>query len=161
MRRPLLLTLLAAVIAGLAVPAVSQANLTVLQDQKDADPVQLVTFKTAKCRKATKKKASLRFIATSKKSGYRLSVNVWKRGRELDLQFGGDSPADINISGPAGSWPTLNKPSTGTAAGALHFNGKKTRLGLGFSPIFDEGFSSTVSVGGALKCKYKKKRRRR
>jgi hypothetical protein len=162
MRSPrLLLALLAIAIAGLAVPAVSHANLKVLQDRKDADPVELVTFKTAKCRKGAKNSRLLKFHAGAKKSGYKLSVNVWERGRELDLKFGGDSPADINISGPAGSWSTLNKPSTGTGVGALHFNGKKTRLGLGFSPMFDDSLSSTISVGGALKCKYKKKRRRR
>ena len=162
MRRPrILFALLAVVIAGLAIPSAAQGALHVLKDQEDAEPVEVVTFNTAKCRKARSKRALLQFTATARKSGYRLSVNVWKRGLNLDLVFGGDGPADVNVSGPQGSWTSLNRPPRGVAAGQLVFNNrKKTRMGLGFSPMFNDSFTNTASVGGGVKCRYKRRRRR-
>jgi hypothetical protein len=162
MRSPrLLFALLAVVIAGLAVPAVAQANLTVLKDQEDADPVELVTFKTAKCKKTSKKKADIKFSAVAKKSGYKLTVKVAELGREFDIQYAVGDVA-FSLRGPGGPWSSVFKPPTGVPAGALRFNSsKKTRMALGFSPAFNESLTSTVSLGGAVTCKYKKKKRRR
>jgi hypothetical protein len=160
-RRRLFIPLPAALIVGLAIPAASQAKLTVLQDQEEGDPVHLVTFKTAKCKKTSKKKASIKFSAVAKKSGYKLTVKVAELGREFDVQYAVGDVA-FSLRGPGGPWSNLFQPPTGVPAGALRFNSrKKTRMALGFSPAFNEGLSSTISLGGSVKCKYKKKRRRR
>lgn len=155
-------TVSAALAAGLTLPAASQANLRVNLLKEDQDPSHLVTFTTAKCRKAKKKKALLKFHAKAKKGGYRLSVNVFKSGREHNIQYG-FGPVDFTVTGPEGSFTNLNRPPNAPpGGGALVFNNrKKTRFGLGFSPAFSDDFGSGISLGGGVKCKYPKKKKPR
>jgi opacity protein-like surface antigen len=147
---------------ALAVPAAASANVVVLS----SDGNQVVAFTTAKCRKATKKAARLRFIATAKSGGYTLHVNIWQHlppaGEAITMTYGGDGPADFSVFGPGGSWSNLNRPPNAPpGGGAIVFNAKRTRMGLGFQPAFDQAISSSVDVGGGLTCKYPKKKKKR
>jgi hypothetical protein len=146
-------------LAALAVPAAASAKVIVL----DSEANQLVSFSSAKCQKATKKSASLRFIATAKSSGYTLHVNIWQMpsGTEPEIMtYGGDGPADFTVTGPAGSWTNLNRPPDAPpGGGAIRFNAKKTRLGIGFQPAFDQSFSSSIDMAGGLTCHYPKKKK--
>jgi len=147
---------------GLAAPAASQAKVDVLATPEEGDTVTLVSFKTAKCRKSSSKRAKLRFIATARKNGYRLDINIWTNSREETMIYGGDGPADLTLDGPEGNFTNLNRPPDAPGGGgAFRFNRKRTQLGIGFSPAFNEDFSSSVSIAGGLKCQYPKKKRRR
>ncbi len=149
-------TLSLAVLA-LSLPAAANADVRVLNNDGT-----LVSFKTAACKKATKKGALLKFIATAKSGGYTLRVNIFRLSRSINLTYGGDGPADFTVTGPGGSWTNLNRPPNAPpGGGAIVFNSKRTRMGLGFSPAFDDALASTVGVGGGLTCKYPKKKRRR
>jgi hypothetical protein len=151
---------LGALLLALSIPAAAEANVRVLTSDGDT----LVSFSSASCKKASKKGALLKFIATAKKSGYRLSVNIFQLSDDIDLGYGGDGPADFTVSGPGGSWTNLNRPPDAPpGGGAIRFNAKRTKLALGFSPAFNGSFSSSVGVGGALTCKYppKKKKKKR
>lgn len=149
---------LGVLVMALSIPSVAQANVRVL----NPDGTALVSFKSATCKKATKKKALLKFIATAKSGGYRLSVNIFRLSNDIDLVYGGDGPADFTVSGPGGSWTNLNRPPDAPpGGGGIRFNAKKTRMALGFSPAFDDSLSSTVGVGGALTCKYPKKKKKK
>lgn len=142
----------------LSIPAAANANVRVL----NPDGGTVVSFKSASCKKATKKGALLKFIATAKSGGYRLSVNIYRLSNSINLIYGGDGPADFTVSGPGGSWTNLNRPPNAPpGGGAIQFNAKRTRMGLGFSPAFDDALSSTVGVGGGLTCKYPKKKKKR
>jgi hypothetical protein len=152
------LIVLGVLIPALAIPASAQANVRVL----DSEGTTLVSFASASCKKASKKGALLKFIATARKSGYRLSVNIYRLSNDIDLGYGGDGPADFTVTGPGGSWTNLNRPPNAPpGGGGIRFNGKRTRMSLGFTAAFDDGFSSSVGVGGALTCKYPKKKRKR
>jgi hypothetical protein len=143
----------------LALPASSHAAVDVLQGDGG---VPVVSFKTAKCKKNLRKGNGLKFIATAKKNGWRLSVNVWTNARDMSLAYGGDGPADFTVTGPGGSWTNLNRPPDAPpGGGAIVFNQKRTRMGIGFAPAFDETFSSSIEMAGGLKCQYPKKKRRR
>ncbi len=150
------------VVLSLAVPATSQAAVDVLQGDEEGNVTTLVSFKTAKCRKASRKGAFLKFAADAKRGGWTLRVNVFTRAREMDLVYGSDGPADFTVTGPGGTFTNLNRPPNAPpGGGAIVFNAKRTRMGLGFQPTFNEDLSGSVDVGGALKCKYPKKKRRR
>jgi len=142
----------------LALPASSQANVDVVDSGGGGT---IVSFKTAKCKKGLRKGNGLKFIATAKKGPWKLSVNVWTSARDMSLTYGGDGPADFTVSGPGGSWTNLNRPPDAPAGGgAIVFNPKRTRMGIGFQPAFDETFSSAVEMGGGLKCIYPKKKKK-
>jgi hypothetical protein len=80
----------------------------------------------------------------------------------MNLAYGGDGPADFTVTGPDGSWTNLNRPPDAPpGGGAIVFNQKRTRMGIGFAPAFDETFSSSIEMAGGLKCQYPKKKRRR
>ncbi len=152
------LIVLSALALALSVPAGAHANVRVLSPAGD----QIVSFKSASCKKASKKGALLKFIATAKSGGYKLTVNIYRLSNNIGLSYGGDGPADFTVRGPGGSWTNLNRPPNAPpGGGAIVFNAKKTRMGLGFSPAFDDGLASTVGVGGALTCKYPKKKKKR
>jgi hypothetical protein len=158
MNRRRLLPLVVVLLAGLCVPAAANASVHVL----NPDGTQLVAFKTAKCQKASKKGALLKFIATGKSGGYTLHVNIFQLSNSINLVYGGDGPADFTVSGPGGSWTNLNRPPNAPpGGGAIEFNSNRTRMGLGFSPAFDDALSSTVGVGGGLTCKYPKKKKKK
>ena len=143
----------------LALPASSHAAVDVVQSESGD---KLVSFKTAKCKKGLRKGNGLKFIATAKKGPWRLSVNVWTTARDMNLTYGGDGPADFTVSGPGGSWTNLNRPPDAPpGGGAIVFNPKRTRMGIGFQPAFDDTFSSSIEMAGGLTCKYPKKKRRR
>ena len=149
---------LGALVLALSLPAAANANVRVL----DAEGSSLVSFKSASCKKASKKGALLKFIATAKAGGYKLTVNIYRLSNDIGLVYGGDGPADFTVRGPGGSWTNLNRPPQAPpGGGAIKFNAKRTRLALGFSPAFDDGFSSSVGVGGALTCKYPKKKKKK
>lgn len=164
MRRPAHTYLLPTALAfALLLPAGAQANVNVSRLSNDADPVQLASFASAKCQRATKKKALLKFIATAKSGGYTLRVNMFKApSRTRTITYGGDGDVSFTVSGPGGSWTNLNRPpNSPPGGGAIAFNAKRTRMGLGFSPAFDDSLSTAVSVAGGLTCKYPKKKKKR
>lgn len=163
LKRLMLLAVLALPASCLALPATSQAKLHVDLLQGDDDPVPLVTFTTVKCRKTSKKKALLKFYATGKRKGYKISINVFKSGLDHFLRYGGDGPADFTVRGPEGEFTNLNRPPDAPpGGGAIHFSSKKkTKFGLGFSPTFNGSFSKGIDVYGSLKCKYPKKKKKR
>lgn len=145
-------------VVTLAVPASAAADVTVL----DSEGNRVVAFKSASCKKASKKGALLKFIATAKSGGYRLTVNIYRLSNNIGLVYGGDGPADFTVRGPGGSWTNLNRPPDAPpGGGAIVFNAKKTRMGLGFQPAFNDGFSSSVGVGGGLTCKYPKPKKKK
>jgi hypothetical protein len=149
---------LGALVLALSIPAAANANVRVL----DSDGTSIVSFKSAACKKASKKGALLKFIATAKSGGYKLTVNIYRLSNDIGLIYGGDGPADFTVRGPGGSWTNLNRPPQAPpGGGAIKFNAKRTRLALGFSPAFDDALSSTVGVGGALTCKYPKKKKKK
>jgi hypothetical protein len=160
MRSRLLLPL-AVAIPALAVPAAASASVQVLNSDTAA---KVVAFKTAKCQKATKKSASLRFIATAKSSGYTLHVNIWELPAPTEpilLTYGGDGPADFTVSGPGGSWSNLNRPPDAPpGGGAIVFNSSRTRMGLGFQPALNESQTSGIDLAGGLTCQYPKKHKK-
>jgi hypothetical protein len=142
-------------------PSASHAAVEVVQSDEEANQTTLVSFPTAKCVKG--KGRLLTFHAKAKRAGWSLSVNIFRtRAREVDLEYGSDGNADFTVRGPQGEFTNLFRPPNAPpGGGAIAFNRKKTRMGLGFSPTFNENFSSSVSVAGGLKCKYPKKKRRR
>lgn len=148
---------------SLTLPAMSQANVEVARISNDADPVPLASFASAKCQKATKKKALLKFIATAKNRGYTLHVNIYRSVSSSNmLTYGSDGDAEFTVSGPGGSWSNLNRPPNAPpGGGAIAFNGKRTRMGLGFSPAFSDNLSTGISVAGGLNCKYPKKKKKK
>jgi len=151
-----------ALTTGLLAPASAQASVKAFGNGENG-LFELATFKTAKCRKGKgKSEESLKFTATAKSSnGYRLSVDLFTRGLEHNLAYGG--PNQFTVEGPAGVWSNLNvPPNAPPGGGGIEFNRKKTRMGLAFSPAFPSaGGSVTASVTGGLKCKYPKKKKRR
>jgi hypothetical protein len=155
-KRHLLLPL-SVVVLGLCAPAAANASVQVLHSDSGS---KLVAFKTAKCQKATKKGAILKFIATAKSHGYTLHVNIYQLSDDMLLTYGGDGPADFTVSGPGGSWSNLNRPPDAPpAGGAIVFNAKKTRLGLGFQPALNESLTSGIDLAGGLTCQYPKKKK--
>ncbi len=157
-----LLALLTTLTASLLLPAASQASVAVEQISNDADPVRLATFRTATCRRATRKRAIIKFTATARANGYVLRVDLFRKGRSHDLQYGPDSGAAFSVRGPAGYFSNVHAPPNAPlGGGAIEFNRRGTRMGLGFVPAFNETITSAVSVAGGLTCKYPKKKRRR
>lgn len=161
LRIVLLTTAVLALTAGLLVPASAQARVT-LYLNAEAGLTELATFSTAKCRKGKGKRAAqLKFTASARSSnGYRLRVDLFTRGLEHNLAYGG--PNQFTAVGPEGEWSNLNvPPNAPPGGGGIEFNRKKTRMGLAFSPAFSSTGSVTASVTGGLKCKYPKKKKRR
>jgi len=160
-RLPAATSVVALSILALAFPAASQAAVQVIQSDEEGNQTTLASFPTAKCVKG--KGNFLTFHAKAKRGGWSLSVNIFRtRAREVDLEYGSDGNADFTVKGPEGLFTNLFRPPNAPpGGGAIAFNRKKTRMGLGFAPTFNEGFSSSVSVAGGLKCKYPKKKRRR
>ncbi len=160
MRRPaLLLTALltAAVIGGGALPAASQAVVSVTQsDPGDSDAqIVLAEFSSAKCRNRNGG-----FNAVAKAGRWQLevvSISKPKRSQLLRYKRG----ITVRLDGPTGGFSSNIAPAAaaGRAAGALTFNRNRTRMGVGFSPMFASDFTS-VDVGGGLLCKYPKKKKR-
>ena len=161
LRIVLLTTAVLTLLAGLLVPASAQARVKLFLNGENG-LTELATFSTAKCRKGKgKSEDSLKFTATARSSnGYRLSVDLFTRGREHNLAYGG--PNQFTAEGPAGEWSNLNvPPNAPPGGGGIEFNRKKTRFGLAFSPAFSSTGDITASVTGGLKCKYPKKKKRR
>jgi hypothetical protein len=148
---------LAVVSLALAAPAAASASVQVLDSETGG---KIVAFKTATCKKATKKGALLKFIATAKSDGYTLHVNIFELSDDILLTYGGDGPADFTVSGPRGSFSNLNRPPDAPpGGGAIVFNAKKTRMGLGFQPALNDSLTSGIDLAGGLTCKYPKKKK--
>jgi hypothetical protein len=134
MHRPVFRAALLATLAiALSLPAASQADVRVLLNDEQGG-TELASFKTASCRRGKgKRPASLKFTAKAKSSnGYTSTVDLFTTGRSHDLQYGG--PNQFTVRGPAGEWTNLNRPPNAPpGGGAIQFNAKRTRMGLGFS----------------------------
>lgn len=147
--------------AGLLVPASSQAVVSVTQsDPGDSDAqIVLAEFRSAKCKNRAVRIGG-GFTAVAKANGWQLEViapNKPKRSQLLRYKQG----ITVRLDGLTGAFSSNIAPAAaaGRAAGALTFNRNRTRMGVGFSPMFASDFSS-VDVGGGLTCKYPKKKRR-
>ena len=160
MRRPaLLLTALltAAVIGGGALPASSQAVVSVTQaDPGDSDAqIVLAEFSSAKCRKRNGG-----FNAVARDGSWQLEVqSIIKPKRSQLLRYKRGITVRVENNSSTFSSNIAPAAATGRAAGALTFNRNRTRMGVGFSPMFASDFTS-VDVGGGLRCKYPKKKKR-
>jgi hypothetical protein len=162
MRRPaLLLTALltAAVIAGGALPAASQAVVSVTKsDPGDSDAqILLAKFSSAKCRNV-KDSAGGGFVAVAQANGWQLEVIAPKKPKRSQL-LRYKQGITVRVDGASETYSSNFAPAaqSGRSAGALVFNRKRTTMGVGFSPMFAKDFSS-VDVGGGLRCKYPKKK---
>ena len=149
---------LGTILVALSIPAAAQADVQVLSSEGD----ELASFKSAACKKGSKKLLS--FTALAKSRGWRLRVNIFHGlTGEKEIVFGGDGDVDFTVSGPGGSFTNLNRPPQAPpGGGTVKFNRSRTRMALGFVAAFNGSFSQSVGVGGALTCKYppKKKKRR-
>ena len=149
---------LGALVLALSIPGAARADVKVLSAEGD----ELASFKSAACKKGSKKLLS--FTGLAKSGGWKLRVNIFHGlTAEKEIVYGGDGDVDFHVTGPGGSWTNLNRPpSAPPGGGAVRFNGNRKRMAIGFTAAFNGGFSSTVGVGGALTCKYppKKKKRR-
>jgi opacity protein-like surface antigen len=135
MRRFALAAVVAAVLASLALPAASQANVDVQQTDEAGNTTQLASFKSAKCRRGNKR-ALLKFTAKGKNNGWTLTVDIFRGGNLRDnlLTYGGDGDAQFTVSGPGGSFSNLNRPPNAPpGGGAIVFGRGGKRMGLGFS----------------------------
>ena len=148
---------LGALVMALSIPAAAQADVKVLSAEGD----QLASFKSASCKKGSKKLLS--FTSLAKSGGWRLRVNIFHGlTGEKNIVYGGDGDVDFTVSGPGGSFTNLNRPPDAPpGGGAVKFNGRRTRMALGFTAAFNGSFAQSVGVGGALTCKYPRKKRRR
>ena len=145
-----------ALTAGLLVPASSQAVVSVTQsDPGDSDAqIVLAEFSSAKCRNRNGG-----FNAVARDGSWQLEVqSIIKPKRSQLLRY--KRGITVRLDGTTGDFSSNIAPAaaTGRAAGALTFNRNRTRMGVGFSPMFASDFTS-VDVGGGLRCKYPKKKR--
>lgn len=157
------LVALAATGIALLAPSASQANVDVQQTDEAGNTTQLASFKSAKCRRGTKR-ALLKFTAKGKSNGWTLTVDIFRGGNLRDnlLTYGGDVDAQFTVSGPGGSFSNLNRPPNAPpGGGAIVFGRGGKRMGLGFSPAFNQSITGSVSVAGGLNCQYPKKKKRR
>jgi len=153
-------TAVLALTAGLLVPASSQAVVSVTQaDPGDSDAqIVLAEFRSAKCvnRKA---RVGGGFNAVAKANGWQLEVqSITKPKRSQLLRY--KRGITVRLDGASQTYSSNIAPAAaaGRSAGALVFNRKRTRMGVGFSPMFASDFTS-VDVGGGLRCKYPKKKK--
>ncbi|MGH2963028.1 MAG: hypothetical protein ACRDL3_12670 [Solirubrobacterales bacterium] len=92
-----------------------------------------------------------------------VSINQWEGFRDTyQLFFGSEQPANFALVGPGGPYSNLN-PIPGTppgvvAGGAIAFEKKGKRMSFGFFGAPNQDFSQGVSITGAMKCKYPKKK---
>src|SRR5215218_2997130 len=92
------------ILLALSIPAAAQANVEVLSAEGD----QLASFKSASCKKGSKKLLS--FTSLAKSGGWSLRVNIFHGlTTEKDIVFGGDGDVDFHIKGPGGSFTNLNR----------------------------------------------------
>ena len=146
---------------ALALPSASTAEVRVLLNDGEGGTL-LAEFASAKCQRGVGKRAnSLKFTATAiSTNGYRLSVDLFGSGNGQQLAYGG--PSQISFEGPAGVWSSLiSPPNAPPGGGAVSFNASKTRIGVGFSPMFDQSMQYAVAVAGGMTCKYPRKKRGR
>jgi hypothetical protein len=93
-----------------------------------------------------------------------VSVNQWRGFRSTyPLFFGAEQPANFALTGPGGPYSNLN-PIPGTppgvvGGGAIAFEKKGKLMSLGFVPAPNQDFSQAVTITGAMKCKYPKKKK--
>jgi len=148
---------LAVVVLALSMPAAANANVDVLSAEGD----ELASFKSASCKKGSKKLLS--FTALAKSRGWKLRVNIFHGlTTDKDIVYGGDGDVDFHITGPGGSFTNLNRPPNAPpGGGAVRFNGSRKRMAIGFTAAFNGSFTQSVGIGGALTCKYPKKKKRR
>jgi len=150
---------LGALVLALSVPAAAQADVKVLS----AEGSQLASFKSAACKKGSKKLLS--FTGLAKSGGWKLRVNIFRGlDDEKNIVYGSDGDVDFHVTGPGGTFTNLNTPPMAPpGGGAVRFNGNRKRMAIGFTAAFNGSFSQTVGIGGALTCKYppKKKKTRR
>jgi len=57
------------------VPSASHAGVRIIETDAGGDEATVVSFPSAKCKKASKKRATLKLTATAKRGGYTLRVN--------------------------------------------------------------------------------------
>ena len=155
-------TAVAAFAALALAPSASHADVEVVRTTEEGSAT-VVSFATAKCKKATRKRALLKFIATANRGAYELRVNVYRLRNRMNLRYGGDGPADLTVEGPEGVFSNASgkPPDAPPGGGSIVFNAKRTRMGIGFAPMFTQDLNDSVSVAGGLKCKYPKKKRGR
>ncbi len=147
--------LTAAAIGGGALPAAAAAEVSVTQADPNSDvQTVLAEFPSAKCRNRNGG-----FRAVAKADGWQLEViSIIKPKRSQQLRY--KRGITVRLDGPNGEEFSSNfapAAGAGRAAGALVFNRRRTRMGIGFSPMFARDFSN-VDVGGGLRCRYPKKR---
>ena len=140
---------------GLTPPATSHANVKVtITSPGCVRPLPLASFRTAKCKKASTRAASVKFAASAFAQYYTLTVDKFKRGRSLSIGYG-SRPVRFRVEGPAGSWSNVNRPpGAPRSAGTLKLNRTGTQMSLSFSRAFDSGIGSFISISGSLSCKY-------
>jgi len=148
---------LALIALALSMPAAANANVQVLSAEGD----ELASFKSASCKKGSKKLLS--FTGLAKSGGWKLRVNIFHGlTAEKDIVYGGDGDVDFHITGPGGSFTNLNRPPKAPpGGGTVRFNGSRKRMAIGFTAAFNGSFTQSVGIGGALTCKYPKKKKRR
>jgi hypothetical protein len=148
---------LGALVLALSIPAVAQADVQVLAN----DGSELASFKSASCKKGSPKLLS--FTSLAKSDGWRLRVNIFHGlTTEKNISYGSDGDVDFTVSGPGGSFTNLNRPPDAPpGGGAVKFNGKRTRMAIGFTSAFNGSRTDSVGIGGALTCKYPKKKKKK
>ena len=162
-RNVLMTTAALTLTAGLLVPASAQAVVSVTQsDPGDSDAqIVLAEFRSAKCRNVSDRATGGFVAVTPTVNGWQLEVIASgkkpKRSQQLYYRKG----ITVRVDGKGGqTFSNRFAPAaqSGRPGGALVFNRNRTRMGVGFSPLFASDFTS-VDVGGGLRCKYPKKKR--
>jgi hypothetical protein len=159
-----LFALVGLAIAAGSARAIGPREMDVSQLSDNGDSL-VATFTTAKCQRSKKKNALLNFtakaISTNKAWTLRVYLKDFNGFTDYPLAYGGDADPWFTVIGPSGFYSNLESPPEPPGGGGgLAFSPAGKRMSLGFVPTFDKTLNQGVSVAGAVKCVYPKKKRK-
>jgi hypothetical protein len=165
MRRTILVVV--AVLATIAVPVRASAEVTIYNS--DESMQVLATFQKASCRlNKAGGPSKIRFSAFSlpKNTTWTFAVFIsnfdWHGfGGDYPLMFG-DQHTIAEVFGPGGPYsnefPIPGTPPGTVGTGGIKFSPNGRKISIGAYGLPDEAFTSGVSIVGAAKCKYPRRR---
>jgi hypothetical protein len=151
-----LLVLIATPVSGLAHAAPDTTPKVIVMSEGD-EPV--AEFTTAKCRKSHGSFMAL----TPRVNGYRMFVSIedFSGFHTYDLVRGqnADPYVSMTLNGESAFSTLFVPPFPVPGFGQVRFSPKGKIMGVGFQPMLNQAGTDGVVFAGALKCRYKGKRK--